>query len=66
MKTNERIQELINDWKTNPRWKGIKRPYTAEEVVKLQGSYQIAHSIAKRGSQLFWRNVSRSIIVSCK
>jgi isocitrate lyase len=46
MKTTEtRIQELVTDWITNPRWNGIERPYTAEEVVKLQGSYQIEHSV---------------------
>ena len=36
MKTNEKIQNIITDWMTNPRWKGVKRPYTAEEVVRLQ------------------------------
>lgn len=55
MKTTEdRIQELINDWITNPRWKGVERPYTATEVVTLQGSYQIEHSIAKMGAQKLW------------
>jgi isocitrate lyase len=38
MKTNARIQQLVTDWTTNPRWKGIERPYSAEKVVKLQGS----------------------------
>ena len=47
MKTEDRIQALITDWTTNPRWKGIERPYTAEKVVTLQGSYQIEHSIAR-------------------
>ncbi|TGD58062.1 isocitrate lyase [Flavobacterium humi] len=54
MKTEERIQELITDWTTNPRWKGIERPYTAEKVVTLQGSYQIEHSIARRGAEILW------------
>ncbi len=58
MKTTEdRIQELINDWITNPRWKGVERPYTATEVVTLQGSYQIEHSIAKMGAQKLWRKL---------
>lgn len=58
MKTTEdRIQELINDWITNPRWKGVERPYTAREVVTLQGSYQIEHSIAKMGAQKLWRKL---------
>ncbi|MTH16242.1 isocitrate lyase [Flavobacterium sp. LC2016-01] len=58
MKTTEdRIQELINDWITNPRWKGVERPYTASEVVTLQGSYHIEHSIAKMGAQKLWRKL---------
>jgi isocitrate lyase len=54
MKTTEtRIQELVTDWITNPRWNGIE-PYTAEEVVKLQGSYQIEHSVARIGANTLW------------
>lgn len=28
-------QEIENDWKTNPRWKGVKRTYTADKVARL-------------------------------
>ncbi|WP_338410532.1 isocitrate lyase [uncultured Flavobacterium sp.] len=58
MKTNARIQELITDWTTNPRWKGIERPYSAEKVVKLQGSYQIEYSIARRGAEILWHKLN--------
>jgi len=58
MKTEDRIQVLITDWTTNPRWKGIERPYTAEKVVTLQGSYQIEHSIARRGSEILWKKLN--------
>ena len=34
--TNEKVQQLQNEWKTNPRWAGVKRTYTAEEVIKLK------------------------------
>jgi len=54
MKKEDRIQELIVDWTTNPRWKGVERPYTAEKVVELQGSYQIEYSIARRGATILW------------
>jgi len=65
MKTTEdRIQELINDWITNPRWKGVERPYTAAEVVTLQGSYQIEHSIAKMGAQKLWRKLKNQDYVA--
>ena len=59
MKTVEtRIQELVTDWLTNERWKGIERPYTAEEVVKLQGSYTIEHSISKLGAEKLWKKLN--------
>ena len=58
MKTEDRIQALIADWTTNPRWNGIERPYTAEKVITLQGSYQIEHSIARRGSEILWKKLN--------
>lgn len=55
MKTNQdRIQSLIEDWTTNPRWAGIERPYTAEEVIKLSGNYPIEHSVARMGAKRLW------------
>lgn len=54
MNSTERINTLIANWSTNPRWKGIERPYTAEQVVKLSGSIQIDHSIARLGATRLW------------
>ena len=50
----QQIQALNKDWAENPRWKGIKRNYAAEEVVNLRGSVQIDHTLAKRGSEKLW------------
>ena len=58
MKTEERIQQLVTDWTTNPRWKGIERPYTAEKVIELQGSYQIEYSIARLGAEILWNKLN--------
>jgi len=58
MKSEERIQQLVTDWTTNPRWKGIERPYTAEKVIELQGSYQIEYSIARRGAEILWNKLN--------
>jgi len=58
MKNQDRIQELVTDWTVNPRWKGIERPYTAEEVVKLQGSYKLDYSIARLGAQKLWKKLN--------
>lgn len=55
MSTREQqIAELQKDWDTNPRWKGIKRNYTAEDVVRLRGSVQVEHTLAKNGSIKLW------------
>lgn len=46
--------QLEKDWKENPRWKGITRPYSGADVVKLRGSLPIEHSIAKHTSAKLW------------
>lgn len=50
----ERINRLVIDWATNPRWKGIERPYTAEEVVNLQGNFTLEYSLARMGAERLW------------
>jgi isocitrate lyase len=55
MSTREQqIQALTKDWAENPRWKSVKRNFSAEEVVRLRGSVQIDHTLAKRGSEKLW------------
>ncbi len=46
--------ELEKDWKENPRWKGVVRPYSGADVVKLRGSLPIEYSIAKHTSEKLW------------
>ena len=48
------VQALADDWATNPRWKGIKRSYSAEDVVRLRGSVRIEHTLAKNGAEKLW------------
>jgi isocitrate lyase len=50
----EQIQALEKDWAENSRWEGVKRPYTAEDVVRLRGSVQIEHTLARRGAEKLW------------
>lgn len=50
----EQIDELSKDWKNNPRWAGIQRPYSAEEVVKLRPSVKIEYTLAKLGANRLW------------
>ncbi|RPF50334.1 isocitrate lyase [Aquisalibacillus elongatus] len=49
-----RVEEMRNDWKTNERWSGIERPYSAEEVERLKGSVDIEYTLAKRGAEKLW------------
>ena len=46
--------ELQNIWDTKPRWGGIRRDYSAEEVIRLRGSFKITHSLALMGANRLW------------
>ncbi len=52
------IQKLEKEWETNPRWKGIKRSYTAADVIRLRGSVQVEHTLARRGAEKLWNLVN--------
>jgi isocitrate lyase len=50
----QQVAAIEKDWAENPRWKGIKRSYSAADVVRLRGSVQVEHTLAKRGSEKLW------------
>ena len=60
----QQVQQLQKEWDTNPRWKGIKRGYTAEDVVRLRGSLQIEHTLAKRGAEKLWDLINNEPFVN--
>src|SRR5688572_24722779 len=49
------VQRIKKDWAENPRWNGVKRGYSAEDVYRLRGSVAIEHTLARRGSEKLWR-----------
>jgi len=57
MDINQKAQLLTDDWNNNPRWNGIKRPYTALEVLRLRGPVDIEYSIAKQGANKLWNKL---------
>lgn len=57
MNNGARIQQLIEEWKNDPRWDGVERPYTAEEVIKLRGRVEIEYSLAKLGAKKLWHKL---------
>jgi len=46
--------QLETEWKTDARWNGIQRDYTAEDVIALRGSVQVEHTLARRGAENLW------------
>jgi isocitrate lyase len=48
------IAALENQWRSNPRWQGITRPYKAEDVVRLRGTVQVEHTLARLGAERLW------------
>lgn len=58
------INQLKATWATDPRWAGIQRPYTAEEVIKLRGTVAIEHSLARQGAEKFWSQLQSEPFVA--
>src|SRR6201997_1084263 len=50
----ESAAPLANTWKSDPRWEGIQRPYTPEDVVRLRGTLPIEYTLARHGAELLW------------
>jgi isocitrate lyase len=48
-------EEMAINWKTERRWKGIVRPYTPEDVVRLRGTHKVDHTLAKWGADKLWK-----------
>ena len=60
MSRKDQIKALETDWKENPRWNNVKRPYSAEDVVRLRGSVQPECTYARRGAEKLWDLVNGS------
>ena len=60
----QQIATIEKDWAQNPRWKGIQRGYTAADVVRLRGSVQVEHTLARRGAEKLWNLVNTEPFVN--
>ncbi len=54
MKMENRMKALEESWEIDSRWKGVERPYSAEEVIRLRGSIDIEYTLGKRGAEKLW------------
>ena len=50
-------EQIQHDWNTNPRWNGIERTYSAEDVVALQGHVVEESTLARRGAEVLWEQL---------
>ncbi|MFS8479645.1 MAG: isocitrate lyase [Micromonosporaceae bacterium] len=54
---NATAEQLQNQWRSDPRWRGVQRTYTAADVVRLRGPVQEEHTLARRGAERLWRQL---------
>ncbi len=57
-------QRLQKEWSESPRWRGIKRGYSADDVVRLRGSMAVEHTLAKRGAEKLWKLINEEPFVN--
>lgn len=65
MTRQEQVKQLEQEWANNPRWKNVKREYTAEDVVRLRGSVQEEYTLARRGAEKLWDLVNNEDYINC-
>ncbi|MFN8484381.1 MAG: isocitrate lyase [Anaerolineae bacterium] len=60
----QRVEALQSQWDNESRWAGIQRDYTAEDVVKLQGSVVVEHTLADMGARRLWDLVTKESFIN--
>jgi isocitrate lyase len=58
-RTAKEAEALQMRWSAEPRWSGITRPYTAEDVIRLRGSFAVEHTLARLGAERLWELLHR-------
>lgn len=59
------VEQIKKDWAENPRWQGIKRGYSAEDVVRLRGNLPVEYSLAQQGAEKLWKLITTEPYVNC-
>jgi isocitrate lyase len=62
--TNPSAAALRKTWESDPRWRGIERPYTAEDVARLRGTVVIEHTLARLGAEKLWKYLQEKPFVN--
>jgi isocitrate lyase len=64
MSTEHEIKRLQADWSGNARWKGVKRGYQPEDVIRLRGTVKVEHSLARQGAEKLWSHMQAEPFVN--
>jgi isocitrate lyase len=64
MSTENKARKLEQEWAQDPRWRDIKRGYSAADVVRLRGTVPIEYTLAKRGAEKLWKLIHSEDFVS--
>ncbi|MFZ0312201.1 MAG: isocitrate lyase [Candidatus Korobacteraceae bacterium] len=64
MAVHESASQLAKSWKTDPRWQGIQRPYTPEDVLRLRGTLPIEYTLARVGAERLWEMLNSGAYVN--
>lgn len=57
MSGDRAAEDISRSWVSDERWKGLERPYSAEDVVRLRGSVRIEHTLARMGAEKLWHSL---------
>jgi len=55
MRSGNAAAQLVASWNEDPRWNGVQRPYTPDDVLRLRGTVQIEHTLARLGAERLWK-----------
>jgi isocitrate/methylisocitrate lyase len=55
MSRSRAAADIAKSWSQDPRWAGLTRHYTAEDVARLSGTLHVEHTLARVGSERLWR-----------
>jgi isocitrate lyase len=58
------VRALEQDWAQSPRWRGVDRGYSAEDVVRLRGSLRVEHTLARQGAEKLWKRTQEMPFVN--
>lgn len=64
MINKDEAAKLQQEWNESPRWKDVERPYSAEDVLKLRGSYKLDYTIATKMSETLWSKLNSKDFVA--